>query len=99
MDANRLIQPDPGPSQQIIRRFSDDMEKRGHGGTLSQGLAVKVSRDRRDEKSAELLQREWDLLLADADHLAQMYRTNPQEMISARANAPTAPFQMRKNTC
>ncbi len=69
----RLVQADPGPSPQIIRRFSDRLAEHDDREVVSEGLRLKVSHDRRQEERLELLHRDWALLLADADHLAQLY--------------------------
>lgn len=63
---------EPEPSTGIVRSFSDDWKQREADHLLSQGLSIKVESDRRKEERLSALRREWILLFADADHLAQL---------------------------
>lgn len=63
---------DIGPSSSLIRAFSDKTGEQAPAATLIRSLGSKVQRDRAEERRIETLRREWPLLFADADHLAQM---------------------------
>jgi hypothetical protein len=63
---------DPGPSNGLIRAFSDEEGGEELASTLARSLSDKVQRDRGEERRIEVLRREWPLLFADANRLAQM---------------------------
>lgn len=60
---------DPGPSNKIVRTFSDELSSKTPNDTLTRGLAAKVSDDRAKEQRLRILQRDWALLFQDAGEL------------------------------
>ncbi|KAI0415251.1 hypothetical protein F5X98DRAFT_230062 [Xylaria grammica] len=56
-------------SSQLVRSFSDDLEKQAVGDALTRGLVAKVSLDRQRERNAAL-QEEWNHFLIEGRELA-----------------------------
>jgi hypothetical protein len=63
---------DPGPTTGIFVFFRDVVGGHELASTLARSLSDKVQRDRGEERRIEVLRREWPLLFADANRLAQM---------------------------
>ncbi|KAI0450703.1 hypothetical protein F5B21DRAFT_528707 [Xylaria acuta] len=66
-DSNNEIVP---TNTQLVRSFSDDLEKQAAGDALTRGLAAKVSLDRQRENNTTL-KKEWNHFLAEGRELAK----------------------------
>lgn len=61
---------EPGPSQRLLRNFSDEFQEKSPGDVVARGLAVKVAVDRQRERYPTTLRDQWDLFLLDARDMA-----------------------------
>jgi len=61
---------EPGPSNKIVRTFSDELQEKSPRDGLSRGLAAKVAVDRHRERHPSALQQQWSLFLLDAREMA-----------------------------
>ena len=68
-----LERSDPGPSNRLVRTFSDELQQKRPGEALSRGLAAKVALDRHRDGHYKRQQQQWDVFLLDAREMAQAF--------------------------
>lgn len=61
---------EPGPSNWLLRSFSDDLQEETSGDALNRGLATKVAVDRHRERQPTALRDQWNLFLLEAREMA-----------------------------
>lgn len=61
---------EPGPSNWLVRSFSDELHEKSPGDTLSRGLATKVAVDRHREAQLGTLREQWNLFLLEGREMA-----------------------------
>ncbi|KAI1119340.1 hypothetical protein F5Y14DRAFT_457659 [Nemania sp. NC0429] len=68
---NYLPGQEGDPPSQLVKSFSDDLQRTGPGDTLQHGLAVQVAVDRQQEENIAILRDKWNFFLLEGRDLAQ----------------------------